>query len=51
MNNFGDLNDILAISLQFLTVFLCFLPVFLYFAHFVGDSKQFFAYFSNLKVN
>ena len=49
MNNFGDLNYILAISLQFSAVFLCFLTVFLHFGHFLGDSSQLFAYFSRFK--
>ena len=49
MNNFGDLNYILAIFLQFSAVLLCFLAVFLHFGHFLGDSRQLFAYFSQFK--
>ena len=49
VNNFGDLHYILAISLQFSAVFLCFLTVFLHFGHFLGDSSQLFAYFSRFK--
>ena len=49
VNNFGDSNYILAISLQFSAVFLCFLTGFLHFGHFLGDSSQLFAYFSRFK--
>ena len=49
-NNFGDLNFFLGhIFAIFSCFFLCFLAVFLYFGHFVGDSKQLFAYFSQFK--
>ena len=49
MNNFGDLHYILAISLQFSAIFLCFSTVFLHFGHFLGVSRQLFAYFSQFK--
>ena len=44
-NNFGDLNDILAISWQFLAVHLVFFWLFFsIFCHFRGYSRQFFAW-------
>ena len=51
VNNFRDLNDILAISRQFLAVFLCvFWLFFCIFGHFVGYSSQMFAFSLNLQV-
>ena len=45
VNNFHDLNDILAISWQFLAVILCFLAVLLYFWPFRGIFKANFCLF------